>query len=114
MDDEQMIKGTGALLDDRVRATSDHQRFLRLPSVAAAFGGPRAESATQQGNLADVVAVVHQDLPQNGDHGRRAPGVIGMRGFDFHRQYVRRRGRQRGDFCEQVAEVDDRFAPVFG
>lgn len=37
-----------------------------LPTVAATFGWPCTESATQDDNLSDVIAVVDKGLPQNG------------------------------------------------
>ena len=56
-----------------------------LPTVTATFGRPRSETGTHHDDLANVIAVVSERLPQHGEQGGGALRVVGMRRANFLR-----------------------------
>lgn len=56
-----------------------------LPTVTATFGRPCSETGTHHDDLANVIAVVSERLPQHGEQGGGALRVVGMRRANFLR-----------------------------
>ena len=84
-----------------------------LPRVAATFGWPYGESATQHDDLPDVIAVVDERLPQNGEQGRGAFRVVGMRSPDLLRETIGWQVGQPRELGKEIAEEGDSLLPFF-
>ena len=83
-----------------------------LPAIASALWRPGSQSSAQHGDLTNVIAVVHQRLPQHRKQRRRVLGMIGMRGRYFARQDNGSGFRECRQFAEQFPKTSDRFPPL--
>jgi hypothetical protein len=73
------IDAGGLEVDRSVRST----RSALLPGISASAWRPEAEHAAEHGDLADMVAVVDEGLPEQVAERGGALGVLRIQGFDF-------------------------------